>query len=135
MQEQSMTEIEVLVNQRSKLSSEIEAIDAALEEQRQASLDAFVTQVANHVGKMGFDSTDFVNRLAKELNVGLARVAEATRASRAPRRVYDFGNGRVYKGGKPPTWLTEMMIQAGIDMNDKKAKREYCKANATIRQQ
>lgn len=43
-----------------------------------------------------------------------ARKEKAEGSNRRPRAVYVDGDGREYRGGKPPAWLTEAMAATGV---------------------
>jgi hypothetical protein len=56
------------------------------------------------------------------------KAAEGAAATGGKRRVWRDPEGRgEYRGGKPPTWMSDAMAAAGIERT-----RDYCKAHMTL---
>lgn len=124
MQEQQYSNIEDLVQQRADLFSALEQIDVDIDRYRAKQCANLIHQTVVDVEALELDVGDFMGELAKEL--GVSGAATTDKRTRKARRQYDFGNGFVYRGGKPPTWLVELMVKDGVDLAEKGATRAYC---------
>ena len=98
---------------------------AEVEAKRQALIAAKSAKMEEAKGTVLVEIRELMDSCGLSKNEVIAYLSPAKRAQSQPssrsRCVYRDADGREYRGGKPPSWLTQAMAAAGVA-----STKDYC---------